>query len=59
MRWAPQLIMNGSKILRMVVENVLLLDSPNYLPKSLNSKKRYYAHFFNTANNLDYVGAHP
>ena len=51
--------MNGSKILRMVVENVLLLDSPNYLPKSLNSKKRYYAHFFNTANNLDYVGAHP
>ena len=31
------------------------------LPKSfeLTCKKGYYPHFFNTANNLDYVGPYP
>jgi hypothetical protein len=31
------------------------------MPKSfeLTSKKGYYPHFFNTANNLDYVGRYP
>jgi len=68
LRWAPQLIMDGSKILSMVVENLHFQDSLNYLPTSLKSmpksfdltcKKGYYPHFFNTANNLDYVGTHP
>jgi len=68
LRWAPQLIIDGSKILSMVVENLHFLDSLNYLPMSLKSmpksfdltcKKGYYHHFLNTANNLDYVGSHP
>ena len=31
------------------------------MPKSfdLTCKKGYYSHFFNTAENLDYVGAYP
>ena len=68
LRWAPQSIMDGRKILNMVVEKLHVLDSLNYLPMSLKSipksfdltcKKGYYTHFFNTANNLDYVGSYP
>jgi len=66
-RWTSNLIMDGSKILSMVVENLHFPDSLNYLPICLKSmlksfdltcKKGYYTHFFNTANNLDYVGSH-
>ena len=58
----------GYQILSMVVENLQFLDLFNYLPISLKSmpisfdltwEKRYYPHFFNTTNNLDYVGPHP
>jgi hypothetical protein len=68
LRWVPNLIMDGTKILSMVVENLHFLDSLNYLPMCLKSmpksfdltcKKGYYPHIFNTANNLDYVGPHP
>jgi len=68
LRWTPQLIMDGSKYLSMVVENLHFLGSLNYLPMSLNvmpksfdltCKKGYYPHFFNTAKNLDYVSSHP
>ena len=67
LRWVPKLIMDASKILS-IVQNLYFLDSLNYLPMSLRSmpkpfdltcKKGYYSHFFNTANNLDYVGPHP
>ena len=60
--------MDGSKILSMVVENLHSLDSFSHLPMSLKSmpksfdftcQKGYYPYFFNTANNLDYVGCHP
>ena len=60
--------MDCSKILSIVLENLLFLDSLNYLPMSLKGisksfnltcKKRHYPHFFNTANNLDYVGSYP
>ena len=68
LRWAPQFIMDGSKILSMVVENLHFLGSLNCLRMSLKSvpksfdltcKKMYYPHLFNTANNLDYMGSHP
>jgi len=58
--------MDGSKILSMVVENLHFLDSLNYLPMSLKSmpksfdltcKKGFSPHFFNSANNLDYMGS--
>jgi len=52
----------------MIVENLRVLDSLNYLPMSLKSKpksfdltwkKGYYPHFFNTASNLNYMGSYP
>ena len=67
LRWEPKLIIDGSKILSMVVENHFL-DSLNYLRISLNSmpksfdltcKKGYYHHFFNTTSNLNFAGPYP
>ena len=59
-----ELIMDVTKILRMSVENLHFLDSLNFIRMSLKSIaksfdltcKKGYTHFFNTANNLDYVG---
>jgi hypothetical protein len=61
------MILDGSKIFSMVVENFHILDSLNYLPMrsksmpksfDLTCRKGYYAHF-NTASNLNYVGSQP
>ena len=50
------------------MQNFHFLDSLNYLPMSLKNmpksfnltcKKGYYTHIFNTAINLNYVGAYP
>jgi hypothetical protein len=58
-------IVDGCKILSMVVENFHFLDSLNFLPMSLKSmpksfdltcKKGYYPYFYNTASNLNYEG---
>jgi hypothetical protein len=60
--------MEGIKTFSMVVENFQFSDSLNFLPMGLKSmpksfdltcKKAYYPHFFNTAENLDYVGSYP
>jgi len=68
LRWTPQLIIKGTKILSSIVENQNFLYSLNFLPMSLKSmpksfdltcKKGYFPHFLNTANNLDYVGPYP
>jgi len=65
LKWKPELVMDGTKILSMTVDHLQFLDSLNFLPMSLKSmpksfdltcKKGYYPHFFNTAKNLDYVG---
>ena len=67
-RWVPKLIMDGTKILSMSVEKFYFLHSLNFMPMGLKNmpkafdltcKKVYYPHFFNTANNLDYVGPYP
>jgi len=59
--------MDGSKKLSMVLENLHFLDSLNYLPGGLKgmpklfeltSKKGYYPHFFNRANNVEYEASH-
>jgi len=68
LRWTPQLLIDCTKILSMIVENLHLFGFLNFLPVSLNSmtksfdlkcKKGYYAHFLNTANNLQYLGTYP
>jgi hypothetical protein len=60
--------MDGTKILSMRVEHFVFVDSLNYLnmplksmPKAfdLSCKKGFYPHFFNTHQNLDYVGPYP
>ena len=65
LRWTPQLVMDGVKILSMDVENFCFLDYLNFLPTILKSmpksfeltcKKGYYSHYLNTAEILDYVG---
>jgi len=54
LRWTPQLIMDGTNIFSMVVENLHFFDSLNFLPTSLKSmpysldltcKKGYYQTF--------------
>ena len=37
LRWKPELIMDGTKILSMTVEHLQFLDSLNFLPMSLKS----------------------
>lgn len=63
------LIMNGTKILRIKVGRFSFLDSINFfncalssLPKMFsieNHSKGHYPHYFNTRENLDYVGDLP
>lgn len=66
----PELIMRGTKIVLMQVGNIKFLDSLNYFPMplsalpkafglSINFKKGYFPHLFNTKKNEDYVGPLP
>jgi len=65
LRWVSKLIMDGTKILSMSVENFCLLDSLNFMPMRLKNmpkafdltcKKRYYPHFLNKANKFRLCG---
>jgi hypothetical protein len=67
LRWKPELILNGLKIVSMKIEHMHFLDSASYLPMPLRKlpeafgltfTKSWYPHYFNTAN-LDYVGPMP
>ena len=57
------IIINGTKILRMCVDNLHFLDSFNYLPISLKSMPKWWPHIqegllpplFNTSKNFNYV----
>lgn len=42
LRWTPQLIMDGTKILSMIVENLHFLDSFNFLPMALKSMPKSF-----------------
>lgn len=66
----PNLIMRGTKIISMVIENVKFWDSLNYFPMALSKlpkafgfedgfKKGYSPHLFNTVVNAQYVGPLP
>ncbi|XP_018578192.1 uncharacterized protein LOC108916426 [Anoplophora glabripennis] len=66
----PELIMRGTKIISMVMDNVKFLDSLNYFPMALsklpkafglgdNFKKGYFPHLFNIATNQNYVDPLP
>jgi hypothetical protein len=68
LKWQPKLMMNGCKIMCMRMEHLLFLDSVSFLACSLRKlpeafditvSKSWYPHYFNTEENLDYVGAIP
>jgi len=42
LRWTPQLIMDGTKILSMIVENLHFFDSFNFVPMSLKSMPKSF-----------------
>ena len=68
LKWKPELIMNGLKIMYMKMEHLMFLDSGFFLPCDrrnlpeafgLTARKLWYPHYFNTEKNLDYEGPNP
>lgn len=66
----PKLIMRGTKIILMILANIKFIDSLNFFPMSLsklpdafnltvNLKKGYFPHYFNTKDNENYEGPLP
>lgn len=69
-KFTPDLIMRGTKVILMKLDNVRFIDSLNYLPMSLSAlpkaldlppeqKKGYFPHLFNTLSNQNYKGPMP
>ena len=66
--WKPKLILNGLKIICMTMEHLTFIDSISFMPCSLrklpeafglNATKSWYPHYFNTEENMNYVGEIP
>ncbi|XP_018568461.1 uncharacterized protein LOC108908806 [Anoplophora glabripennis] len=65
----PELIMRGTKLILMELDNLKFLDSLNYFPMALSKlpkafgltqlKKGYFPHLFNTSGNENYKGSLP
>jgi len=68
LKWRPELIMRGLKIMCMKMEHLVFLDSVSFLPCALrklpeafglSASKSWYPHYFNTVENQNYVGPVP
>ena len=68
LKWNPQIILSGLKIISMKIQHIHFLDSLSYLPMPLRKlpeafglsvTKSWFPHFWNTKANLDYVGPIP
>jgi len=68
LKWKPELIMSGLKIMCMKMEHLVFLDSVSFLPFALrklpeafglSASKSWYPHYFNTRENIIYVGPIP
>jgi hypothetical protein len=68
LKWTPQIILTGLKIISMEMQHINFLDSVSYLPMplrklleafELSSSKSWFPLYFNTEANLDYVGPIP
>ena len=68
LKWRPELVMSGQKIILMKMEHIKFIDSISFLPFplrklsaafGLTAAKGWYPHYFNTEENLDYVGSIP
>ncbi|XP_054266921.1 uncharacterized protein LOC128989088 [Macrosteles quadrilineatus] len=69
-KFTPKLVMRGTKVILMEIDNVRFVDSLSYFPMSLaalpkafdlppEKKKGYFPHLFNTLENQNYVGPMP
>ncbi|XP_054287996.1 uncharacterized protein LOC129003726 [Macrosteles quadrilineatus] len=69
-KFTPELVMRGTKIILMKIDNVRFVDSLSYFPMALSAlpkafdlppekKKGYFPHLFNTLANQNYVGPMP
>jgi hypothetical protein len=68
LKWTPELILTGLKIISMKMQHIHFLDSISYLPMpllkvpqafGLSSSKSWFPHYYNTKANLNYVGPIP
>jgi hypothetical protein len=68
LKWRPERIMNGQKILCMSFKHMKFIDSLCFLPFplrklssafDLTASKSWYPHYFNKMGNLNYVGQIP
>jgi hypothetical protein len=68
LKWRPEVIMNGEKIMCMTFEHMKYIDSISFLPFPLRTlasafdlsvSKSWYPHYFNTDENLNYVDPLP
>jgi len=68
LKWTPELILNGLKIVSTKIHHIQFLDSVSYilmplrkLPEAfgLQASKSWFPHYFNTMANIDYVGPIP
>ncbi|XP_054259393.1 uncharacterized protein LOC128984131 [Macrosteles quadrilineatus] len=69
-KFTPKLVMRGTKVILMEIDNVRFVDSLSYFPMPLaalpkafdlppEKKKGYFPHLFNTLKNQNYVGSMP
>jgi hypothetical protein len=59
LKWRPELIMSGQKILCMSFEHKKIIDSKLSGAFGLTASKSWYPHYCNKMENLDYVGQYP
>ena len=68
LKWTPELILNGQKIICMKIQHVIFLDSISFMPMALrklpeafglSASKSWYSHLFKSRANLNYVGSIP
>ena len=66
LKWRLELVIRGKKIILMKMEHIKFIDSICFLPYpprklsvafGLTAAKGRYTHYFNTQENLDYVGS--
>jgi hypothetical protein len=68
LKWQPEIITNGMKIMCMKFEHMVFPGSVSYMPLPLRNlpeafrltaSKAWYPLYFNTRENLNYVGPYP
>ena len=68
LKWRPELVMIGQKVILMKIEHLTFIDGASFLPFllrklysafCLTALKGWYPHYFNKQDNLDYVGSIP